>query len=63
MIPDNKLAIQQAEKIALAIEILLQSLEESPDINQKNLKVAKYHLTIGRVQLYKAIKGQQDELC
>ena len=63
MSPDSKLASDQAERISRDIDTLLQSLEESHDVNQKVLKVARYHLTIGCVQLYKAIKGQHDELC
>ena len=63
MSPDSKLALDQAERISRDIDTLLQSLGESVDVNQNALKVARYHLTIGCVQLYKAIRGQHDELC
>ena len=63
MTPDSKLALDQAERISRDIDTLLQSLGESVDINQNILKVAGYHLTIGMVQLNKAIRGRHDELC
>ena len=63
MSPDSKLAVDQAERISRDIDTLLLSLEESVDVNQNILKVARYHLTIGCVQLYKAIKGRPNEFC
>lgn len=61
--PDSKLAANQAQRISLDIEILLQSLEQDQDVDQKALKVARYHLMIGCVQLYKSIKGRPNEFC